>query len=554
MRVRRTNKGLRVQAISGTYVVLLGFDLPENLCSGFLGFSIHRTDHTENEAYYMKGMKMFEKTNPGFPQGSLYSTQYHPWQSYQWADYSAKPDHSYTYTITALKGSPESLIPIAITKIKIKTEKVENEVHNIFFNRGISASQEYVRRFGDTKPKLSDAPDSPVLSWLSRGLYEALEKFVSDCIPGKDKLRICAYEFHYKPFLQLIKKTIDKGVDIKILYDCRKTSPGDKNKETIAECGLDAFCIQRKSGKSYISHNKFIVKITNEKPVSVWTGGTNFSMGGIFGHSNVAHVFNDSLVAQKFFDYWNVLQTDPTSAVIKTATEQISPLPDLSLNDTETCIFSPRKNSDALNLYQLFALSAKKGLFMTFAFGMNEVFKKVYNTSLADLRFSLLEKKTRPLKEGSDERNAEEEEIDQLRFKPENIFAIGDFIKTNQIDGWVRESLSNLNKNVQYVHNKFMLVDPLSKNPIVITGSANFSEASTTENDENMVIVRKNTRVADIYLGEYMRLYSHHAFRESLQWRSTNDAPKFLKTDDWWKDYYSDHSRSFRRLYFSKSE
>lgn len=121
----------------------------------------------------------------------------------------------------------------------------------------------------------------------------------------------------------------------------------------------------QKNGKSYISHNKFIVKITNGKPVSVWTGGTNFSMGGIFGHSNVAHLFNDDLVAQKFFDYWNALQIDPTSAAIKTVTEQISPLPDISLNNTETCIFSPRKNSDALHLYQLFALSAKKGLFMT---------------------------------------------------------------------------------------------------------------------------------------------------------------------------------------------
>jgi phosphatidylserine/phosphatidylglycerophosphate/cardiolipin synthase-like enzyme len=163
-----------------------------------------------------------------------------------------------------------------------------------------------------------------------------------------------------------------------------------------------------------------------------------------------------------------------------------------------------------------------------------------------------MEIKTRPMKKDSPERIAEEKAIDLLRFKPENIFAIGDLIKTNDLDGWVKESLSDLNANVRYVHNKFMLVDPLSKNPIVITGSANFSEASTINNDENMVIICLNTRLSDIYLGEYMRLFSHHSFRESLKWRKPDEKPKYLKTDDCWRDYYSNNNRAARRNYFSQ--
>ena len=90
---------------------------------------------------------------------------------------------------------------------------------------------------------------------------------------------------------------------------------------------------------------------------------------------------------------------------------------------------------------------------------------------------------------GSPERLAEEKEIQLLRNMPENTFAVGSFISTNKIDGWVKERLSGLNKNVKYVHNKFMLVDPLSNKPVVIAGSANFSEASTRTNDENMIVV-----------------------------------------------------------------
>lgn len=93
----------------------------------------------------------------------------------------------------------------------------------------------------------------------------------------------------------------------------------------------------------------------------------------------------------------------------------------------------------------------------------------------------------------------------------------------------------------------------LTDDPIVVAGSANFSDASTRRNDENMVVTRGNARVADIYLGEFMRLYTHHAFRESLQWRKLDDPPKPLRTDDWWTDYFGSTPRSSRRQYFARS-
>ena len=158
---------------------------------------------------------------------------------------------------------------------------------------------------------------------------------------------------------------------------------------------------------------------------------------------------------------------------------------------------------------------------MTFAFGMNDLWKDVYRTAAAPLRFALMEAKTRAMEDGP-EKEAEERAIDELRRLNANVFAIGAFIRTNQFDGWVKERLTGLNSNVRYVHNKFMLVDPLGGKPIVIAGSANFSAPSTDQNDENMLIVKGNTRVAEIYLGEFMRLYSHHAFRESLTFQDAN--------------------------------
>src|SRR3970282_261935 len=63
MRVTNTNNGLRVHAIAGTYVVILGFDLPQADCDGLLGFSIHRSDHTEGEAYFLEATNAFAETD-----------------------------------------------------------------------------------------------------------------------------------------------------------------------------------------------------------------------------------------------------------------------------------------------------------------------------------------------------------------------------------------------------------------------------------------------------------------------------------------------------------
>ena len=101
-----------------------------------------------------------------------------------------------------------------------------------------------------------------------------------------------------------MKEVLDSGVDIQIVYDARKDKPKIKNREAVLAVGLDQVSFERTQPKSYISHNKFIVKLDNGQPISVWTGGTNFSEGGIYGHSNVSHVVEEAEIAQKFLDYW----------------------------------------------------------------------------------------------------------------------------------------------------------------------------------------------------------------------------------------------------------
>lgn len=122
-------------------------------------------------------------------------------------------------------------------------------------------------------------------------------------------------------------------------------------------------------------------------------------------------------------------------------------------------------------------------------------------------------------------------------------------------DHWAAERLAGLNRNARYLHTKYMLVDPLGPGPMVVSGSANFSEASTTDNDENMLIIRGDERVADIYLGEFMRLYRHYAFRDFMGSKKAEKQKGKVnhldETDRWWGAYFGTSFEARQREYFA---
>ena len=130
---------------------------------------------------------------------------------------------------------------------------------------------------------------------------------------------------------------------------------------------------------------------------------------------------------------------------------------------------------------------------------------------------------------------------------------------TNRFDRWLAVlRKATAEAHVKCIHTKYMLVDPLGKAPVVVTGSANFSEASTCTNNENMIVIRNDQRVADIYLGEFMRMYSHYAFREAAAiWQAQHPGEEWqpgnlVPSDGWQTDYFTPgHQRFLRRQYFA---
>lgn len=523
-------EGIEIQLIGGTYVVLIGMSVSPRRVKGLLGFAIERTDHTEGEKFFLYNNLLFERNEAG--EGSDYSSLRNPIQAFVWGDYTAKPGHTYTYEVTAMYGTPARLKSGPSVAATVSTEDPDDGSQGVFFNRGVAASAAYQRRFGDQNPV--KVPNEEALHWLSRGLEEALVGFIGQAVDSRYSLRASMYEFKYPPVLEAFRVARQAGADVSILYH----GLGDVGKGD--EKAIDAAQIKgltTRRSKVNISHNKFIVLLKDGKPLQVWTGSTNVTEGGILGQANVGHSIRDSRLAERYLAYWKELSGNPSLKAIKASNDPSPRFPKGRPQGGLTTIFSPRSDLKSLEWYIRLADSAEQGVFLTAAFGLQEEINPMFQGERDYLRYLLL--------------NTEEGEIEALRRDPDNIVSAGAYLGSGQYRTWVAKALRRMNGHVDYVHTKLMLVDPLSEDPIVVTGSGNWSNESCEKNDENMVVIRGDTRVADIYLTEYMRLFNHYRLRAKAKTPKSQVAPgpesppasnrarvRLAENDSWAQPFY----------------
>jgi phosphatidylserine/phosphatidylglycerophosphate/cardiolipin synthase-like enzyme len=512
--MRATEKGIvNVRAISGTYVIFMAFDMQESDANGLMGFAIQRTDLTENETVWLKGNKTFPSIRPstGIEDASSHE---HPFQAFQWADYTAKPGYQYRYRIVPMYGSPGALTEKMATTITIGTEPLVGDKHEVHFNRGAIASQAFTKHFpGQTL----DQAGEPAYAWLGRDLVPALLEFIANAKDSSYSLRAAIFELHlpeqqpWPDVLAAFKAAKRTGADVKFIYHGLDDDTGKTNTQAIADTQIKSICIARTNAK--LMHNKFIVLSKDGKAVSVWTGSTNISRNALYGQLNVGHVIHDPALAERYLGYWKKLADDPVADDIKDWAEKENALPPKDESDALTPVFSPHRGRGVFDWWIILA-DAPKPLFMTFPFGIVKDFRPVFDNNDGVLRFAMLDKYVNGGNVTS--RAAAIADIERIRRLPNIGMALGNNIFVDWIDGWHKED-DGLGVNVNWIHTKFMLIDPLGNNPVTLTGSANFSESSVNVNDENMVLIRGDTRVADIYFGEFMRVFAHHRFRESVK-------------------------------------
>src|SRR5262245_19347599 len=305
--------GFQVFAVAGPNTVSFGITTSVEAKKKLLGFGVKRAPKGK-QLITMRGFKVFKTIIPKPTEKTEVSTFDHPIQSFVWDDFNAQPDTVYDYEFHPFRGTPASLdrtaAPIAI---RIRTEPLFSpEEHDVFFNRGVAGSQAYARKFGNKRPdkQATVKKQEEALQWLTRELDDAAFKFIKQAKSG-DQLLCCFYEFRYRPFADLLKDAIDRGVDVRIIVDAKvneftdkngfhKSFPREDNLQMIDDAKIPLAKVTLREAKpNNIAHNKFMVWLTGpqRKPNEVWTGSTNISLSGFSGQTNVGHWLRNATVA-----------------------------------------------------------------------------------------------------------------------------------------------------------------------------------------------------------------------------------------------------------------
>ncbi len=563
MRARASKDGLTLRVIAGTNNALLAFDLSAAKRTGCLGFTIERTNLDTGDRRWIPNMIRF----PADPDRQRVTSARAPIQKFRWGDYTLEPGRRYRYRAIARYGAARDIVRLGVDAEKpggfdlieggvvcdVRTEDVRSDATAVFFNRGAAASEAYVRKFGQNSPKA--IPEA--LNWLSRGLEEAMLAFIARAEGERFTLHAAVYEFQKQSLLDALNQAKARGAAVEVVYHARKKSAEDhakgKNETAINNAQID-FAVPRDADpQSGIMHNKFIVLLRrnaagNVVPIGVWTGSTNWTDGAIYGQLNVGHAVYDRAVARTYERYYQLLKQNPGSAASKSQLAALTPVPQLPARANVahgiTPIFSPQSSLAMIEVYADICAGAKV-LMVSAPFLLHEKIRAALDSAPAGtLRFLLADK------EGSFGKNGE---IEIVQRNPANKAAVATILRNplNDFQGELLLHKESFHHAGVHIHSKIIAADPFGSDPILVTGSANFSTNSTTVNDSNSLVIRGDTAVMDIYSTEFMRMFEHYWFRYRRSEREKEAAAAgqpvetalaLAENDKWSERYYKEGS------------
>jgi phosphatidylserine/phosphatidylglycerophosphate/cardiolipin synthase-like enzyme len=102
-------------------------------------------------------------------------------------------------------------------------------------------------------------------------------------------------------------------------------------------------------------------------------------------------------------------------------------------------------------------------------------------------------------------------------------------VRATALDGPVGDFEKEILKvGMAVVHDKIVVIDPLSRNCVVAAGSHNLGFKASYENDENLLIFRGNRALAEAYAVHVLDVYDHYKFR-AWQARTKQEGHAFFE-------------------------
>jgi len=542
--VKNPQDDFRVKAYAGTNGVLLAMDLAEPRRKGLLGFAIEKQQGAKPWLFLFNSLTFPGKAHT-FPQFHATPSDIAPLQKFRWADYAVNPGMTLHYRVHLAYGTADAVQLGESLQLTITSDDGHPSNQSVRFNRAVAASQAFQRKFPELDALISANKNMPIEAWpdaprqwLENGLLARLLGFIERAVDDQWALDIAIYEYQLQAIVDAVNAAFARGVQVRVLYHAR---PNDED-TTINEASLAALPSASKRGRvtHNIFHNKFMVlsrvKASGEQqPEAVLCGSTNFTANGVYRQANVVHVLDDESVAARYLETFEQIwaQPDDIGATRDWVTEHnpMNPLQPLYTG------FSPRTGGADLQEFVRIIGAAKKDVLFVTAFSLPDA---ILNALLGQphddiLRYGLQNTASRITGFHAD-RSAE--------------FAATALLNTG-LEGWLRENMKGQKGNL-LVHTKAVVTDFTTDTPTIISGSHNLSVSASNGNDENYLIIRGDTDLADRYGLELLRFYEHYRFRYFAKKLALKQVSPLAADDRWANDYYVEGDlRKLSRLRFA---
>jgi phosphatidylserine/phosphatidylglycerophosphate/cardiolipin synthase-like enzyme len=381
--------------------------------------------------------------------------------------------------------------------------------------------------------------------------------------------------------VELVQSLVDIGTKLNIVLANIVAKPKPGGSEETAGENDDSETRLKASAKSllyreppsgHIVHNKFLIYVdASGTPQAVLTGSCNWTDTGLCAQTNNSIVIQDKMVAARYMAYWKKLQAD------ETAYEAASPFQDAPLrtfNGTAKNLSLDKGTDDASTLTSYFSpctpkqRSKTKGKAEAIPVDMKDLSDRIMAAKNAVLFLAFIPGTPSITEFAAAAQKANKDLF--VRGCVTSPDAAGNFyydlkgtsppkkqkgvkspaapqdarvISANALDktvpaGWTKELLK---AGFAITHDKIVVIDPFADDCVVITGSHNLGYQASYNNDENLVMIEGNKKLAMAYATHVLDVYDHFSWRWTINQGGANTVDANLKTTpDAWLNWYFD--------------
>ncbi|NOY77486.1 MAG: T9SS type A sorting domain-containing protein [Calditrichaeota bacterium] len=313
---------------------------------------------------------------------------------------------------------------------------------------------------------------------------------------AQHSIDFCAYSLNLSDVANALVKAKQRGVRVRFIYDDGHHQSAVERIKSFGIRVIDDSFGTHNDGKG-LQHNKFVIfdarDTTSFSDDWVWTGSYNFTTQATNDNAENAILIQDESLAKiytmEFNEMWGSVTDTPNADSSRFGQQKTDNTPhEVDVNGIRVeAYFSP---GDHVENHIIGAIQSAE----------NNIEFALLSFTRYSIRNALINAKVRQgvTIAGVLDRGEENNSYSQYRY-----------LKSNNIDVLLYGESGTL-------HHKYMIADGhTDSDPLVETGSYNWTTSAENYNNENIVIVH-NAQIADFYWQEFANRYHHSGGRNPL--------------------------------------